>query len=85
MFKVLKNAGDNYHKLLYVGMISGYCGYLFNDMFIFSVASVSPTFWSLMGLSVAAGRLEHSEKNIRQDEQLKRQTEKLTGLTGWTG
>ena len=62
MFNLLKNADDNYHKLLYVGIISGYCGYLFNDIFIFSVASVSPTFWSLMGLSVAAGRLEHSEK-----------------------
>lgn len=68
MLKLLKNASDNYHKLLYVGIISGYCGYLFNDIFIFSVASVSPTFWSLMGLSVAAGRLEHSGE-IRQDQQ----------------
>ena len=66
LLNMLKIAGDRYHKLLYVGIISGYCGYLFNDMFIFSVVSVSPTFWSLMGLSVAKGRLEHSE-NIRQD------------------
>ena len=68
MFKMLKNAGDNYHKLLYVGILSGYCGYLFNDMFIFSVASVSPTFWSLMGLSVAAGRIDMMKKtNNRRD------------------
>jgi putative inorganic carbon (HCO3(-)) transporter len=63
MLNLLKNASDDYHKLLYVGIISGYCGYLFNDMFIFSVVSVSPTFWSLMGLSIAQGRLEHSEKH----------------------
>jgi len=30
-------------------------------VFIFSVVSVSPTFWSLMGLTIAKGRLEHSE------------------------
>ena len=66
LLNMLKIAGDRYYKLLYVGIISGYCGYLFNDIFIFSVVSVSPTFWSLMGLSVAMGRLEHSE-NIRQD------------------
>lgn len=61
LLNLLKNAGDKYHKLLYVGIISGYCGYLFNDIFIFSVVSVSPTFWSLMGLTIAKGRLEHSE------------------------
>lgn len=58
----LKMAGDRFHKLLYIGILSGFCGYLFNDLFIFSVVSVSPTFWSLMGLSVAQGRLEHSDK-----------------------
>ena len=65
LLNLLKNAGDKYHKLLYVGIISGYCGYLINDIFIFSVVSVSPTFWSLMGLSVAQGRLEHSEGSIK--------------------
>ena len=59
LFNLLKRADDTLHKLLYAGIISGYCGYLVNDLFIFSVVSVSPTFWSLMGLIVAKGRLEH--------------------------
>jgi len=62
LFNLLKKTDDNFHKLLYVGILSGYCGYLINDLFIFSVASVSPTFWSLMGLAIAQGRLEHSER-----------------------
>ena len=60
LLNLLKKSGNRCHKLLYVGIISGYCGYLFNDIFIFSVVSVSPTFWSLMGLIIAKGRLEHS-------------------------
>jgi len=62
LFNLLKRADDNFHKLLYVGIISGYCGYLINDLFIFSVVSVSPSFWCLMGLTIAKGRLEHSER-----------------------
>jgi len=61
LFNLLKYSSNKFHKLLYAGIISGYCGYLVNDLFIFSVVSVSPTFWSLMGLTVAEGRLEHAE------------------------
>jgi putative inorganic carbon (HCO3(-)) transporter len=61
LFNLLEHARDRFHKLLYAGIISGYCGYLVNDFFIFSVVSVSPTFWSLMGLTIAKGRLEHSD------------------------
>lgn len=59
LFNLLKCAHDNFHKLLYAGILSAYCGYLINDLFIFSVVSVSPTFWSLMGLTIAKGRLEY--------------------------
>jgi len=40
-------------RLLLCGIFAGFCGYLINDFFIFSVVSVSPTFWSLMGLTFA--------------------------------
>jgi len=58
LFNLLKRTGDNFHKLLYAGIISGFCGYLINDIFIFSVVSVSPTFWSLMGLTIAVGKVD---------------------------
>jgi putative inorganic carbon (HCO3(-)) transporter len=40
-------------KILYCGILAAVCGYLVNDIFIFSVVSVSPTFWSLMGITVS--------------------------------
>jgi putative inorganic carbon (HCO3(-)) transporter len=40
-------------RLLSCGIFAAFCGYLVNDFFIFSVVSVSPTFWSLMGLTFA--------------------------------
>ena len=55
---LFKRSNDTFHKLLYAGIISGYCGYLINDLFIFSVVSVSPTFWSLIGLTVAVGKVD---------------------------
>lgn len=60
LWQVIKEVEDTARKLLYIGIFSGFCGYLVNDLFIFSVVSVSPTFWSLMGLTIAAGRLERS-------------------------
>ena len=57
LFSLLKKSDDKFHKLLYAGIISSFCGYLINDIFIFSVVSVSPTFWSLMGLTVAMGKV----------------------------
>lgn len=50
-------AADVRDRFFYGGLLSGVCGYLVNDCFIFSTVSVSPTFWSLMGLSLAYHRL----------------------------
>jgi hypothetical protein len=47
--------------MLALGILAGFCGYIINDLFIFSVVSVSPTFWSLMGLTLAAGKLARNE------------------------
>ncbi len=52
---------DRSHKLLALGILAGFCGYLINDLFIFSVVSVSPTFWSLMGVVLAAGNIARNE------------------------
>ena len=48
---------DVTRKALYCGVFAAVCGYLVNDLFIFSVVSVSPTFWSLMGITIAMKRL----------------------------
>lgn len=53
LFRSFRRNMDSGWKLLYIGIISGCMGYLVNDLFIFSVVSVSPTFWSLIGLSLA--------------------------------
>jgi putative inorganic carbon (HCO3(-)) transporter len=71
LFGLLKQTRNNARKLFYSGIFAGYCAYLINDFFIFSVVSVSPTFWALMGLTVAAGRIDMI--NMKRDE---------TGLTG---
>jgi len=49
-------------KIIYYGIFSAFCGYLLNDFFIFSVVSVSPTFWSLMGLTIAMKRVAGSKQ-----------------------
>lgn len=48
--------------MLFLGIFSAFCGYLINDLFIFSVVSVSPTFWSLMGITIASGRIMRSDQ-----------------------
>ena len=58
LYSLVKQANDSTRKLFYLGIFSGYCAYLINDLFIFSVVSVSPTFWSVMGLTIAAGRID---------------------------
>lgn len=40
-------------KTVYCCIFVSFFGYLVNDLFIFSVVSVSPTFWALMGLTLA--------------------------------
>jgi putative inorganic carbon (HCO3(-)) transporter len=57
VWQLVKGIQDRSYKMLFIGILSGFCGYLINDLFIFSVVSVSPTFWSLMGLTLAAGKL----------------------------
>ena len=69
LWDLIKQVNNRSRKLFYTGILSGFCGYLVNDFFIFSVVSVSPTFWSLMGLTVAAGRIDMMKKNIRRDEK----------------
>jgi hypothetical protein len=53
----LKQEGNAETRIFLCAIFSGYCGYLVNDFFSFSVVSVSPTFWSLMGLTISICRL----------------------------
>lgn len=53
LFREMKTNMTYEWRLIYIGIISGCMGYLINDIFSFSVVSVSPTFWSLIGLSLA--------------------------------
>jgi O-antigen ligase len=53
LWRTLKNEQDNRLRMLFCAIFSSYCGYLINDFFSFSVVSVSPTFWALMGLTYA--------------------------------
>jgi len=48
-------------KIILTGVFAGFCGCLINDLFIFSNVSVSPLFWSLMGLALA---IKRSEKKL---------------------
>jgi O-antigen ligase len=60
LIKTMRVEQDSKQKIIYCGIISAFCGYLLNDCFIFSVVSVSPTFWSLMGLTIAMKRVGNS-------------------------
>ena len=53
LWRRLKSERDNRLKMLLCAILSGYVGYMVNDFFSFSVVSVSPTFWALMGLTYA--------------------------------
>jgi len=57
LVRTLKAEADASRRLLYCGILAAVCGYLLNDFFIFSVVSVSPTFWSLLGLTISIKRL----------------------------
>jgi len=61
VWRLFKGLQDRSHKMMALGILAGFCGYLINDLFIFSVVSVSPTFWSLMGLTLAVGKLARKE------------------------
>jgi O-antigen ligase len=55
--RTINAEADASRRLLYCGILSAACGYLLNDFFIFSVVSVSPAFWSLMGITISMKRL----------------------------
>jgi putative inorganic carbon (HCO3(-)) transporter len=57
LIKTMMVEQDSTQKVIYCGIIAAFSGYLLNDCFIFSVVSVSPTFWSLMGLTIAMKRI----------------------------
>ena len=56
LWKTLKREGETSRKIVYCCIFASFFGYLVNDLFIFSVVSVSPTFWSLMGLTFVLNR-----------------------------
>jgi putative inorganic carbon (HCO3(-)) transporter len=64
--KTIRWEKDPSRKIIYCGFFSAWCGYLVNDLFIFSVVSVSPTFWSLMGITISLKRL--SKPSLRPGE-----------------
>jgi len=49
----IKREDNRCMRIIHCGIFASFCGYLLNDFFIFSVVSVSPTFWSIMGLTLA--------------------------------
>ncbi len=71
LWHLIKAIQGRTDRLFFIGIFSGFIGYLVNDLFIFSVVSVSPTFWSLMGLTLAAGNIARKEGNgiIRSVQQ----------------
>ncbi len=52
LWKTMKQEQDRSRKIICCCLFSAFFGYLINDLFIFSVVSVSPTFWSLLGLTL---------------------------------
>ena len=58
LYKTTKAEKSTKQKLMYCGLLAAFCGYLLNDFFTFSMVSVSPTFWSLMGLTLSMDRLK---------------------------
>jgi O-antigen ligase len=56
LWKTMKRERDKFRKIMFCCIFSAFFGYLINDLFIFSVVSVSPTFWSLMGLTFVLNR-----------------------------
>jgi len=53
LLRSIRREENRCRRIIYCGIFASFCGYLLNDFFIFSVVSVSPTFWSMMGLTLA--------------------------------
>ena len=56
LWKRMKRERESSRKILFCCIFAAFFGYLINDLFIFSVVAVSPTFWSLMGLTFVLNR-----------------------------
>ncbi len=69
LWRELKREGNAETRIFLCAIFSGYCGYLVNDFFSFSVVSVSPTFWSLMGLTIALQHIGMCGKDACLDER----------------
>jgi putative inorganic carbon (HCO3(-)) transporter len=53
LINTMKTEQTKARQIWYCGILSAVAGYLLNDIFIFSIVSVSPTFWALMGITIA--------------------------------
>jgi O-antigen ligase len=53
LWRRMHSEPDTRLRMLLCAFFCSYVGYMVNDFFSFSVVSVSPTFWSLMGLTYA--------------------------------
>ena len=60
LWKTMGGEQDKSRKTLLCCIFSAFFGYLINDLFIFSVVSVSPTFWSLIGVTLAIENIPNS-------------------------
>jgi putative inorganic carbon (HCO3(-)) transporter len=63
--RFILNGPQHAPKWLLIGILSGWCGCLVNDLFIFSTVSVSPTFWAFMGLGAAITLTDPGEPSER--------------------
>ncbi len=65
LWRTIKYEEDSAMRIIFSGIFASVSGYLVNDLFIFSVVSVSPTFWSLMGLTIAMEKIcKKNNKNV---------------------
>ncbi|MBW2183887.1 MAG: hypothetical protein JRF49_08485 [Deltaproteobacteria bacterium] len=58
LWRTVKSEEDFFKRIIFCGIFASFCGCLVNDLFVFSIVSVSPTFWSLMGLTLAMKNID---------------------------
>ncbi len=56
LFGVMKNETDGTTRIFFCAVFSAVVGFCINSLFIFSSVAVEPTFWSLLGLTIAVRR-----------------------------
>lgn len=67
LWRALRREQNAPLQQLLSALFSAFCGYLANDFFSFSAVSVSPTFWSLMGLAIAVKTCGFAGDDARLD------------------